>query len=185
MFTGSVRPNGKADISIAHKSVPLALQGKKLKLTVLVGSFGSDKPVAVEVTDSFIVAQTQQLTEPARLKALPELHHTFRAPPKTVAKPIALAFVGIVTSLLVILLGFWLGTADLAALGSAVSKAPLGHIGLLSSLLAFELVFVRYFQGTSIFDTLFAVAFIAPVAIFTGSRALREVRERRLNGQFN
>lgn len=182
---GNVKPNGKAKIAIAQKNVPIALQSaKELTLSLLVGSFDDNKPFRTELTKEVIVEQTGSHTKPTRLAAKDEIYHLFREDPSRVPAPIALFFAGGAIALLVIILGFWSATGNFNAFSLAIQGSPSGHVGLLLSLLAYEVTFFRYFRGTSIFDTLSAFAIITPIALFSGSRALSEVKQRRDEGRF-
>lgn len=182
---GNVKPNGKAKIAIAQKNVPIALQAaKELTLSILVGSFDDNKPFRTELTNRVIVEQTGAHTKPSRLSAKDEIHYLFRQDPSRVPAPIALFFAGGAIALLVVILGFWSTTGNLNAFSTALQGSPSGHIGLLFSLFAYEVAFFRYFRGTSIFDTLTSFALITPFALFSGSRALSEVKKRRDEGRF-
>jgi oligosaccharyltransferase complex subunit delta (ribophorin II) len=181
MFPATVKTNGRAKISIPHRSIPTALQSADpLQLFLLVGSFGADKPVKVPISSKLVVERTAEFSNPSRLGALPEITHTFRPPPKTVAVPVAILFALGAVTLLAVLVGFWFTNVKLGANGNTFFNAPLANIGLLVSLASFELVFAMYFLGSSIFDTLLYVALISPIAIISGSRALRVVGKRRL-----
>ena len=73
--------------------------------------------------------------------------------------------------------------ANLSALPKALCAAPLSHPTFLASLLALEGVFVMYYLKWNLFQTLFAGVIVGPVAFYSGSRALREVRARRVRGE--
>lgn len=183
----TVKTNGRAKIIIPQKSVPSALQAKdSLTLSLLVGSFDSNKPLKFDLTSNLAVGGDPKVSAPKRLEKLPEIYHVFRSSPKTVPAAIAVFFSLVIVALLFATVGFWIigAGAGLDYFGTAFKSSPLGHLGLLGSLIGFELVFVLYFQGRSIFNTLTSLALIAPVLLFTGSRALREVQVRRETGQF-
>lgn len=181
-FPALVKPNGKAKLSLSAKKVPAPLHGKPLKISVLVGSFGSERPVEVEAGSSVIVANSTPHSKPAQLGAKPEIIHQFRPSPRTVAAPIAFMFAATAVFSTVVLFGYWVSIgANIDSLPKALSNSSIGHLGLVASIVSLEIVFILYSLGRSIFDTLWSFAVIGPVAIFTGSRALREVRARRLN----
>lgn len=75
--------------------------------------------------------------------------------------------------------------ANLNQLGTALERAPFAHTSFLASIIAIEYTFYLYFRSASIFRTLATLAALVPVTIFSGSRALREVKQRRLEGVFN
>jgi oligosaccharyltransferase complex subunit delta (ribophorin II) len=179
-FPATVRPNGKAKLSITPKKIPRALHGKPLDVSILVGSFGKDKSVEVHAGSKVIVPSSQEHKPPVRLGPKPEIHHQFRASPRTVSAVVALVFAGAAAFTTVVLFGYWASVgANINSLSKALSDAPVGHVGLIASLASLETVFILYYLGRSIFDTLWSFAIIAPIIVFTGSRALRDVRERR------
>jgi len=50
-------------------------------------------------------------------------------------------------------------------------------------LLSLEGIFFMYYTQWNLFQTLAGMAVVGPVALFSGSRALREVRARREKGE--
>uniref|UniRef100_A0A060TC11 ARAD1B13090p n=1 Tax=Blastobotrys adeninivorans TaxID=409370 RepID=A0A060TC11_BLAAD len=177
----TVKPSGNAKLSIGHKSVPSALANAgELELYLVVGSFEGGKPAKVKVVDKLYVEHREESGErPPRMEAKPEIEHVFGPPPKQVDLPMAVLFGASIMGALMIMLGLFSVTGNLEALPEAVKASPFGHLGLIASLVGYELVFVRYYVGTSIFDTLKMLAALTPVAVLAGSRALREVRARR------
>jgi len=73
--------------------------------------------------------------------------------------------------------------ANLSALPKALCAAPGSHPTFIASLLAMEGVFIMYYLRWNLFQTLTAAIIVGPVAFLSGSRALREVRARRLRGE--
>lgn len=183
-YTAKVRANGNAKATIGNKNIPQALRGVPLTISAVVGSFGDDKPARVEVASNVVVARAGEYKRPERFEALPEIKHVFRAPPRTVNSVIAVGCAGVVAFLLVSVLGVF-ASNGLGSVTKAFSDSPVGHAGLVGSLVAYEVVFIMYYLGSSIFTTLAAVGAVTPIAIYTGSRALRELRARRIAGQFN
>lgn len=185
----NVKPNGKAKITIPQKHVPSALQGSDdgLTLSILLGSFDNTAAAKILVSSNVYIEQSPGVaySKPTRLQVKEEIKHIFKDDPARVAAPIALFFVGGAFTLLAIILLFWLSAGpNLKELGTALQGSFVGHLGLIGSLFAYELVFILYYKGQSIFDTLAALAVITPVALFTGSRALSEVKTRREQGRF-
>lgn len=179
-FPASVRPSGKAKVSVNSNKIPKPLHGKALEVSILVGSFDDNKPVQVHAGSALVVASNEEHRFPVRLGAKPEIIHEFRPSPRTVPPFIAIAFAGGAVFFSLILFLYWgsIG-ANVHVLPKALSDSPIGHIGLLVSIASFEAVFILYYLGMSIFDTLFLFAIISPIMIYTGSRALRDIRDRR------
>lgn len=178
----TVKSSGNAKLSIGHKSVPSALaSADELELYLLVGSFEGGKPAKVKVVDKLYVEHREDSGDerPPRMEAKPEIEHIFPPPPKMVDLPMAVLFCASIMGALLIMLALFSVTGNFEALPEAVKASPFGHLGLIASLVGYELVFVRYYVGTSIFDTLKMLAALTPVAVLAGSRALREVRARR------
>ncbi|VVT49482.1 uncharacterized protein SAPINGB_P002291 [Magnusiomyces paraingens] len=121
---------------------------------------------------------------PVRNEALPEIHHIFRAPPHTISRSIALASIVAILGCIMVLINSWtlFAGVNLGQLPQALKAAPLAHTTFMASILASELLFYKYYLGDSIFQTLASLAVVAPIAVYSGSRALREIKTRRLNG---
>lgn len=177
----NVKPNGKAKISIQHRSIPAALQNAdKLTLSLIIGSFNDEvEPVKYDVTKELLIDDADSIPEVQRMEHKPDIIHQYKPDPKQVATPIALLFACGALGLLVCILGWFGMIGSFGGLGNALQTNPVGHVGLICSLFAFEITFFLYYRGQSIFDTLTVVAVLSPFAVFTGSRALREVRQKR------
>ena len=77
----------------------------------------------------------------------------------------------------------WLSLgANLNHLTAALSNAPISHILFFGSIVGLEGIFFLYYTHWNLFQTLPAVAVVGSVAFVSGSRALTEVQERRLEG---
>lgn len=77
----------------------------------------------------------------------------------------------------------WLSLgANLNHLSKAFGKSPISHSLFFGSIIAMEGVFFLYYTSWNLFQTLPVMAAIGLVAFLSGSRALREVQERRLAG---
>lgn len=175
----AVLRGSKATIKIPHQKIPAALQNTPLELNLIVASFEGE-PFEKTLSESFVVDKSGSYTKPSRLGALPEIYHIFKPLPQTVVAPAAFLFAFFAFSLGFGLLGgLVLCGANLGELPKAFSNSFIGHAGLLGSLVSFEAIFFLYYLGMSIFDVITFGALIAPVAIYTGSRALREVNRRR------
>lgn len=145
---------------------------------------------------------------PVRYGKRPEIHHTFKQDPKSPPKIITLIFTAAVVATLPVLaitvstprfhppclskeiansrggqIFQWLSLgANLNHLSKAFGNSPISHSLFFSSIIAMEGVFFLYYTSWNLFQTLPVIAAIGLVAFLSGSRALREVQERRLAG---
>lgn len=121
--------------------------------------------------------------KPLRYAVDKEIHHIFRADPRSSPKIITLVFAAAVIGALPVLFGVWatLG-ANANHLGKALGSAPISHALFYGSILAMEGIFFLYYTSWNLFQTLPAAAVVGFVAFLSGSRALSEVQERRLAG---
>ncbi|KAK6512583.1 hypothetical protein TWF481_001467 [Arthrobotrys musiformis] len=188
-FPFDIKESGKARLDLTLKDIPIALlSSSSLSLTLTVGSFGQSTPLSLEiakVTPVLDAATKKSLPEPAlKYQKMKEIHHIFRAEPKSPPKVISLVFLVAVAVCLPGLFGAWFSlSANVSHLPKSLAASPIAHPLFFASLLAFEGVFFAYYTQINIFQTLAAVTIISPVALLSGSRALREVRARRLNGE--
>ncbi len=112
-----------------------------------------------------------------------EIHHIFRADPKSPLKALTLPFLVAVLATLPLLGGVWLALgANLNHASKALGSAPVSHALFLTSVVALEGIFFMYYTAWNLFQTLPAAAIMGAVAFLSGSRALTEVQERRLAG---
>ncbi|KAK6332994.1 hypothetical protein TWF718_010819 [Orbilia javanica] len=188
-FAFDVKESGKARLDLTLKDVPIALlSSPSLSLTLALGSFGQSEPLSVEIAKvipTLDAATKKALPAPGpKYQKLNEIHHIFRAEPRSPPKVISLVFLGAVAACLPVLFGAWFSlSANVSHLPKSLAASPIAHPVFFASLLAFEAVFFAYYTQINIFQTLAAVSIISPVAMLSGSRALREVRARRLNGE--
>ncbi|KAL8958453.1 MAG: hypothetical protein Q9183_005833 [Haloplaca sp. 2 TL-2023] len=188
-FPLSVKDSGKGKIELSHKDLPTQfLAGSNtLSATLLIASFGSTKPYRNQAFDlrieSDASAPSTPTDKPLRYGKLPEIHHIFKADPKSPPKIITLAFAGVVIAALPALFIVWLSIgANLNHASKAVGSSPISHTTFFFSILAMEGIFFKYYTSWNLFQTLPAAATVGLITFLSGSRALREVQERRLTG---
>lgn len=147
------------------------------------------EPLLIKISDNISIASKMHYpleAAPKRFGVKPEIHHIFRPDPRQVNAAFASILVlFVVISTILFLLSAWtfFVGVDLANLGPAMKASGFAHAAFLVSIGAIELVFFKYYKGTSIFDTIKSLAIIAPASVYFGSRALREVKARRLTGK--
>jgi oligosaccharyltransferase complex subunit delta (ribophorin II) len=175
---------------------------KPIEASIVIGSFGSSKgyddkafSLALNLDPNVPLSATEK---PSRYGKLPEIHHIFRADPKSPNILISLFFTIAVLATLPILLGtvsfsvsipdrakssqwLYLG-ANLNHLTKAFQDAPIAHILFYGSIVSIEGVFFMYYTSWNLFKTLPILLAIGTVTFLSGSRALTEVQERRHAG---
>lgn len=144
-------------------------------------------PLLKTVADNIKLSSTvkyQPSSSP--LSSLPEIHHIFRPKEHTIKPFIAFSFISVVAFLSFSLVNAWaiFAGANLSQASTAFANAPIAYSSLLVSIAAIEFTFYQYYLKASIFETLFKLAGLVPIAVYSGSRALREVKGRRLQGKF-
>ncbi|KAF2437097.1 hypothetical protein EJ08DRAFT_13106 [Tothia fuscella] len=189
-FPFTLKDTGKAKVDLTHQIIPSQLlsSSKPLKASIVIGSFGTSTPYK---SDAFSLSISSDPNAPIpkaetqlRYQKQPEIHHIFRSDPKSPPKIITLVFGGAVVACLPVLLGIWASLgANAKALPHALSEAPLSHGLYFGSILAMEGVFFLYYTSWNLFQILPVAAGVSLVIFLSGTRALSEVQQRRLDGQ--
>ncbi|KAK2048161.1 hypothetical protein LZ31DRAFT_459366 [Colletotrichum somersetense] len=189
-FALEIKDTGKGVVDISQKDLPiqLLLATEPLKASIVIGSFGSSKPVETTLFEVAVKrdasAASPAYEPPVRYGKQPEIHHIFREGDKSPPKIISLAFVVAVLATIPVLLVAWLNLgANFNHLQKALSAAPLSHVGFFGSIVAMEGVFFLYYTSWNLFQTLPAIAIVATSIFLNGTKALSEVQSRRLAGQ--
>ncbi|KAG0130383.1 Oligosaccharyltransferase subunit Ribophorin II-domain-containing protein [Tuber indicum] len=190
--------SGKARVDLSHKDLsPFLLTAPSLLLSLVLGSFGESAASIVTIgnvepsldpTSKALLEKQKQKDigeGTAIYKAKGEIRHIFRVDPQSPPRIITLVFL---LSVLVGLGGLFvvwfpiLG-GNLSHLRQALKAAPISHPIFFASLLSLEGIFFMYYTHWNLFQTLAGMALVGPVVLFSGSRALREVRARREKGE--
>lgn len=171
-----------ASTKIPMNKIPNSLKAQERIFVSVVAADSSEEEqnavqpiVELVPSDDFKAAFTYE--EPARLGAKPEIHHIFNSEQATVNPIIPVAFSVVAVALLFVLFRTWantLGTSLFGALEGSSFKT-----GLLVVLASFELTFIKYYLGTTIFTTLFHVAILSVPALIVGSKALSQLAKLR------
>ncbi|KAF2754417.1 hypothetical protein EJ05DRAFT_141004 [Pseudovirgaria hyperparasitica] len=188
-FPLTLKENGKGKVEVTQKDLPtqLVTSAAPLKASLIVASFGSSKPYRSPV---FTLAVEQDPAAPItipeppiRYRALEEIRHIFRSDPSSPPIIITLVFTIAVIAALPAVLGLWLTLGGNGShFGKAMNAAPVSHALFVGSIVAMEGIFFLYYTTWNLFQTLPAAAAVGVVAFLSGSRALSEVQERRLDG---
>ena len=197
----------KLTIAKSQKDLPLQLltSSQPLRATLLLASFGSSQAFSNHVFNLDVKpdpnAPLPKYEKPLRYGKLEDIHHIFRADPKSGPKIVSLFFVLAVLATVPVLLGAvssndpteicafanqrqwaYLG-ANLNHLSKAVGAAPISHSLFFGSILAMEGIFYLYYYNWTLFEMLPAAGVVGLVGFLSGSKALSEVQSRRLAGE--
>lgn len=153
----------------------------------MLASFGSSTPYKFPAFDISVKIDPNvplpKLDTPVRYGKRDEIHHVFREDPKSPSKIITVVFTAAVLAALPALLIGWVALgANGNHIGRAMSGAPIAHTLFFGSVLAIEGVFFLYYTSWNLFQTLPVALIFGAVAYVSGSKALTEVQERRLQG---
>ncbi|MCJ1464330.1 hypothetical protein MMC07_002943 [Pseudocyphellaria aurata] len=185
----SMKDNGKGKVELVQKDLPTQLltSSGPLSASLIIASFGSSQPYHSHAFDLSLKLDPSSPTasheKPLRYGRLAEIHHTFKSEPTSPPKIITLVFTAAVVIAFPLLVTAWLSLgANLNHFSTALRSSPISHMLFFCSILAMEGVFFMYYTSWNLFQTLPGAAAIGLVTFLSGSRALREVQERRLSG---
>lgn len=183
-----IRSNGRGSLTVTYMDLGTSLiQHKSIDLTLVIGGFGDTAPIIKHIAtlqlqehpSSPIIAAPTSL----RYGALPEITHTFRAAEKMPSTIISVVFSLILLAGLVGLFAGWsLLGANVNAMSSSVSKAPISYLVFLGSLFAIEGALFLYWSHLKIMAAVGSILCLSVPAFFSGRIALRETEQRRKAG---
>lgn len=184
VYARFVDSESKATASIVVSDIPAALKVQDQIFVSVVAANGNDGEENIIVPlFSFVPAglfkSSIEYKAPARLGALPEIHHNFRGEQTTVGFLFPVFFSAGAFGLLLALVGAWIILLKEDMFSGTLSAVY--KIGYIASLGCFEFVVLRYYLGTSIFTTLRHTALVAVPMSFLGSRALTSLAKRRIS----
>lgn len=90
---------------------------------------------------------------------------------------------GVLTALPILFVVWVQLGANLNHLQKAFAAAPTSHVLFYGSIVGMEFVFWKYYTSWNLFQTLPVAGVVGLVAFLSGSGALTEVQQRRLNGE--
>ncbi|RUP52432.1 Dolichyl-diphosphooligosaccharide--protein glycosyltransferase subunit Swp1 [Jimgerdemannia flammicorona] len=183
-----VRDSGKARAELSPKTADENLVGP-YTLEVVLGTFSLPDPLkyalgSINIESTFDLSKSAESATTAAViyGPRPEIRHIFRQPDKVPAAWLSNAFVLVVLSPWLVLLGAWLALGITPAiLGPFVSSISI--LAFFSTLVATEFLFYKYWTSLNIFETLTYFAGLSVFTFVTGQRALSEVQARRLKNE--
>ncbi|QLL30486.1 hypothetical protein HG536_0A03030 [Torulaspora globosa] len=114
---------------------------------------------------------------PARYGAKPEIIHEFNPEPKTAPWKLVQFFIILIALATFGLVIAWMSSGALNFNSVPTNFNVVYLLFFILSIIGFEYIFVRYYAGTSIFDTLFAVLYLAIPSLWLGTKFLRNFGE--------
>ncbi|KAK4694240.1 hypothetical protein P7C71_g3301, partial [Lecanoromycetidae sp. Uapishka_2] len=204
-FALQVKENGKGKVELSQKDLPTQLlySAGPLEASIIVASFGTSEAYKNKAFDLSINLDSNSALpsteKPLRYGKLPEIHHIFKSDPTSPSKVITIIFTAAVVAALPVLFGtvsthpmkailsssylqwLFLG-ANLNHVTKAFGSSPIPHTLFFLSILSMEGVFFMYYTSWNLFQALPGAVGIGLVTFLSGSRALREVQQRRLAG---
>lgn len=122
----------------------------------------------------------------SRIGYKPQIFHTFKQDPSMVNAFIPVVFSGVGFMLFMGLLGAWVAGSgsDLFGASKGMSTSQLlVNTAFLTCLLGFELIFIAYYFGMSIFSSLYYAAILAVPTVYFGSSTFRDLASSRKLGK--
>lgn len=160
------------------------LSSPSLRASIVIGSFGSSKPIQSTVFDLKTPGAKVESTPIVRYGKQPEIHHIFRSDPNSPPKALTLLFtLAVLASLPALLMTWGLLGANLKQLPKAFAAAPISHALFFGSIVSMEFVFYMYYTSWNLFQVLPVAGAVGLVTFLSGSGALTEVQERRIKGE--
>ncbi|KAI1774743.1 Oligosaccharyltransferase subunit Ribophorin II-domain-containing protein [Hypoxylon cercidicola] len=189
-FPLTVKDNGKATVEIKHTDLPVQFAAGKelLEASIVLASFGSSEGFRKPFFDVELTrdpnATPVVYERPLRYGKQPEIHHIFRADPKSPPKVVSLVFVlAVLATLPALFVGWLVIGANISHLPKALGAAPVAHGVFFGSIVAMEGVFYMYYASWNLFQTIPVIGLVGTAAFLSGAKALGEVQSRRLAGE--
>ncbi|AOA61562.1 ER oligosaccharyltransferase complex subunit delta [Komagataella phaffii CBS 7435] len=164
----------KAQFTIPVKKLSGAIKSQPFDLTLIAGDVDTSKNLQEFIASILPVEKLTTYEPPVRLEAKEEIRHIFRQQESTVPAGLSLIFIGGIAAILAGLLITWT-VSDSYNLKNFPSSScqKIWHVLFLGSIVGLEGIFVQYYLGSSIFDTLFKASIVGSVGLVAGSRVLR------------
>ncbi|KAI9716194.1 MAG: hypothetical protein M1828_000420 [Chrysothrix sp. TS-e1954] len=189
-FAVNIKESGKGKLELTQKDLPIQhlTTSEPLRASLVIADFGYSTPLNSHTFDLTVMRDqnvpVQIPPAPLRYGKLDEIHHIFRADPKSPYFFISAVFTSMVFMTLTVLCGTWMTIgANLNHFMEAVNTAPIAYASFVGSILTLEFLFFLYYLGWTLFKTMPAVLAVGSITFLSGSRALSEVQSRRLAGK--
>ncbi|CAH6719948.1 dolichyl-diphosphooligosaccharide--protein glycosyltransferase subunit Swp1p [[Candida] jaroonii] len=109
-----------------------------------------------------------------RIGLKPEIHHIFRTSPETINPIFPIVFIGFNAVVFLAIVATWFSIPTIFSNFKGISGGQLAtNASFLSCIVGFEIVFVRYYLGQTIFTTMFHCFLLSIPSILLGSGTFR------------
>lgn len=155
-----------------------------LDVSIIAATTSDDAPVfakiaSLELAESLI--SESKYVKPQRFEVKPEIHHIFKEKPRNVNSVIAITFASLSVVALFGLIISWI--AEGAINFTNFPTTNISHWAFILTIVGYEVVFLQYYLGSSIFATIFKVGALTPLSVWFGSKVLNYVGALRLAGK--
>ncbi|CAG8559478.1 7308_t:CDS:2 [Acaulospora morrowiae] len=179
-----VRDNGKSKFELDMNSAPKELTSPgNYSFDLIIGTFSHNHPIKYHIgTIEIDVPSSPPKPTSVVYGPKPEISHIFRPDEKLPPIWLSSAFVLIVLTPWIFLIGAWMHLRVNVSLITKMPSFPLSSLLFLSSIIAIEFLFYKYWTCLNIFQTLSFLTGLGILTFFTGKRALSSVQESRILG---
>lgn len=163
--------------SITASKLPLNIRNlDKIVIKLIIGD--SNHQNLVKYLGELVPSEDFQKLIPykyhERIGLKPEIHHIFRTSPETINPIFPIVFIGFNTVVFLALVATWFSFPTIFSNFKGISGLQLAtNASFLSCIFGFEVVFVRYYLGQTIFTTMFHCFVLSIPSIILGSRTFR------------
>lgn len=172
-----------ASLTVNYSELPkLFKTSPNLKLRLIgAGSISDSDKINTEIAEFYINDKIvdQSYTKAERIEPKAEIFHVFSTPEKTVPFVVAAAFAAQPVVCFLGLLTVWSSKKLVNVANFSLVNDSLFVVLVLS----YELVFWKYYTGSTIFETLWRSAILAGPTLWFGASSLRRVRSLREIGK--
>lgn len=175
--------------SLTASKIPINIRNlENIIITLIVGKSGEDNLYMTlgELIPNEEFKGLVAYKKAPRIGYKPEIHHIFREDIKTVNPFIPIVFIGAAIILFLGLIGVWIAQLgdDMNGLTKSIPTAQaFSNSVFLLCIVGYEIIFFRYYLGTSIFSTLFQCFVLSIPSIFYGASALKHFAHLRQIGK--
>lgn len=166
-------------LSTQVSKIPVSIRNlDKIFIQLVVGDSGAQN-LKVSLGELIATEELKQLVpykKAERVGIKPEIHHIFKQEEKTVNPFWPILFIGFDIVVFLGLLGLW--TFGVGGEGLSKSTPPeqkINNFLFFLTLIGFEVIFIRYYLGTSIFTTLLHGFIVSIPCILLGSTCLKHL----------
>lgn len=177
-------------VTLTANKIPVNIRNlDSILITLIVGKSGESSNLYKSLGEIVPSKEFQSLVpykKAERIGYKPEIHHIFRDDIDTVNPFIPIVFIGVDIIVFLGLIGVWISLLgdDMNGLSKSVTSAQAFSNGIfLLCIVGFEIIFFRYYLGTSIFTTLFHSFVLSIPTIFYGASALKYFANLRRIGK--